>query len=218
MAGRATNSDILHTNALGFRVSRKFTIGLDKGPGGKGFSGFSDDAIQEIKTRHKSYTSCYGCYVFSVKVGRGVAPIYVGSATRQTLGKEAFNDRNLRKCERYIRQYKRPVAYITFIAPNDKVDSGAKTRRGNCPKKTIQKLEKVLTAVAFRRNRTLINTQNRGLQDFFIHGALNCNPGRPRAEVADFKDMLGLQDKSIVVVNIFVKKSAQQSRKAVQKQ
>ncbi len=197
MTRKAQSCDLRVDNALEFHVSRMIAVALIKGPGGRKYT---EKSIATVKNRRKIYTDCYGCYIYSVKAGRGFTPIYVGSATEQSLGEEAFTSDKLLKCLQYLAEYKKGSLYITFVAPKNKVDPTAITHRGPCPTKRIQKLEKVLTAVAYRKNRKLINKRNRGLQEFFINGALNSNAGQPRNEVADFKKMIGLLDNIIILV------------------
>lgn len=205
MNNRSKTSDIVRKNALAFRVSRKIKIDHSSGPGGRTVS---DELIRNIVKRYATFTMCYGCYVYFVRAGKGSIPIYVGSTTERTLGSEAFTHTNLHHhCLQYLARYKKATLFITFIVPKDKADQNAKTRRGKCPKKTILKLEKVLTALAFRKNRNLLNKQNRGLQEFFIPGAINTNAGRPTTAVAEFKDMMGFGNKSVVVVKTIVTKT-----------
>ena len=210
MTKKTQIGDVLLGNALKFHVSQMIKVDLVNCPGGRKFS---DDAIRDLIKRHKAFTKCYGCYAYSVRAGKGYTPIYVGSATRQSLGVEAFNSANQLKCLQYMADYKKGSLHITFIAPKDKIDPDTETRRGCCPEKIIQKLEKVLIAVAFRKNRNLINKQNLGMLPFVINGALNSDAGRPRKEVADFKNMLGLRDKSIVVVENLCKKPQTKAKK-----
>ena len=135
-----------------------------------------------------------------MKAGKGFTPIYVGSATERSLGIEAFSDDKIKKFLNHMTDYEKGTLYITFIVPKDKVNDGMCTRRGPSPKKTIKCLEKVLIAVAYRKNKNLLNKQNRCLASFFINGALNSNVGRPTMTVSSFKDMMGFRDKSIVVI------------------
>ena len=201
MAKRSRSTDIRCEKALEFHVSPGIAIKLKKNKFGRIFS---DEAIKSILVQYKEYTDCYGCYIYSIKAGKGFTPIYVGSTTKQSLGKEAFTDDKFIKCLIQMNYYKKGTLHITFIVPKDKVDDDTSTRRGRCPKKTIECLEKVLIAVAYRKNKYLMNKQNRCLADFFINGALNSDAGGPKKEVTKFKNMMGLRGKSIVVVKTHV--------------
>lgn len=197
MAQKSRSKDIRCDNAVEFIVSHGITVELVKGVSGRTFS---MESVKRILMRHKKYAECYGCYIYSIKAGRGFTPIYVGSATRQSLGKEAFNSDKLVKCMNHLTGYKKGSLQITFIVPKDKVDNSMSTRRGRRPSKIIECMEKALTAVAYRKNKSLENKHNRCVSGFFINGALNSNAGRPRKEVVAFKDMIGLSDKALVVI------------------
>ena len=197
MGKKSRSKDSRGDKALEFHISSGIDVGLVKNKCGRKFS---EEAIENILCKYKDYSDCYGCYIYSVKAGKGFTPIYVGSATRQTLGEEAFTSDKRLKCLQYMSEYGKGSLHITFVVPKDKIDSSMGTRRGRYPTKTIECLEKVLIAVAYRKNKHLMNKQNRCLSNFFINGALNSDAGRPREEVVKFKDMMGLRDKSIVVV------------------
>ena len=197
MLKRSKIKDVRHEKALEFLVSRAIVVELEMGTSGRCFN---KNSVKEILSRHSRYTNLYGCYVYSIKAGRGFTPIYVGSTTKRTLGEEAFDSDKLLKCLQHITSYKKGSLQVSFIIPKDKFDRNVKTRRGRCPKKIIEKLEKVLTAVAYRKNKNLINIQNRCMAEFFIRGALNSEEGRPKKEVAVFKQMIGLRDKLSVVI------------------
>ena len=56
-----------------------------------------------------------GCYVFGIRAGRGMLPIYVGMTKSQNLITEAFNEKNLNRVNEYInRQKGNPVIYIIY--------------------------------------------------------------------------------------------------------
>ena len=197
MLKRSKIKDVRHEKALEFLVSRAIVVELEMGACGRCFN---KNSVKEILNRHSKYTNLYGCYVYSIKAGKGFTPIYVGSTTKKTLGEEAFDGDKLLKCLQHLTNYKKGSLQVTFIVPKDKIDQTVKTRRGRCPKKIIEKLEKVLTAVAYRKNKNLINIQNRCISEFYIRGALNSENGRPKKDVAVFKRMIGLHDKLPVVI------------------
>ena len=197
MIKRTGSKEVRSDKALEFRVSELIDVKLIKAKCGRIPS---DEAIRKICSKHKRFTECYGCYVYSVKASKGYTPIYVGSATKQTLGEEAFGPEKRLKILEQMAYYQKGTLKVSFIVPADKIDSNLPTRRGKCPKNLILKMEKVLTAIAYRKNARLINKKNRALQGFFINGALNSDAGRPSGEVREFKKMIGLRDKSMVVL------------------
>lgn len=197
MKKRPTNKEIRQSNALEFHVSESINVKMEPRINGRVFA---QDAVQSILKKYKKYADCYGCYVYSVKAGKGFTPIYVGSATRQPLGKEAFGSDKFLKCLQHIASYKNCSLQISFVVPRNKVDSDMDTHRGRCPRKKILKMEKILTAIAFRKNNNLINKQNLCFSDLFINGVLNSDAGRPRKEVSAFKKLMGLNDKTVFVL------------------
>lgn len=197
MAKKSRRKDIRRKNALEFRVSQGINVGLVKSKCGRRFS---EEAVGSILSKCRDYTDCYGCYIYSVRAGKGYTPIYVGSATKRSLGVEAFAGDKRLKCLQHMANYGKGTLHITFVVPKDKVDENSCTRRGRCPENIIKSLEKVLIAVAYRKNESLINKQNRCLADFYIKGALNSDGGFLSKAVFDFKDMMGMWDKEIVVI------------------
>lgn len=197
MANKSRSKDIRVDKALEFSVSKGIHVEFEMCACGRKFS---PESVNGILAKYKKFTDNFGCYIYAIKAGKGFTPIYIGSATKQSLGKESFDGDKLLKCLQHMASYLKGSLQITFIVPKDKIADDARTRRGRCPAKTIWKLEKVLTAVAYRKNNNLVNKHNHCLAEFFINGAMNSDAGRPRKDVVAFKEMMGLCDKFLVVV------------------
>ena len=196
MSEYSGNKDILKQNPLAFHVSKLIDMKLIKGKCGRKQD---EKRIKTIIKQYSSFTDDYGCYVYSVKAGKGYTPVYVGSAVEQTLGEEAFSaDKGLKYLEQMV-DYAKGTLMVSFVVPEK--------RRGRTPKRAIQQLEKYLTVVAYRKNRNLINVKNLGRVGWYIAGAVHAKPGAPRNEVKEFKKMMGLTHKAILIVENSMRKN-----------
>ncbi len=82
-----------------------------------------------------------GCYVFSVKTGRGLEPTYVGKATK-TFNQETFNPTNKHKYHDGFSEYARGLPIMFFVAHPD--------QKGKTSEKKIEKIEQFLITPDFR--------------------------------------------------------------------
>jgi hypothetical protein len=144
-----------------------------------------------LKTEAGAYIARPGCYVFSCAAPKGSIPIYVGKAGKNIL-KEAFNYHNVTKLNRYLfhkrgGQLELYIIYQERVRVRDRVSALV----GNPT--AIAEIEEFLLGFAARRNKALINIHGVG-QSWHIHGV--DQPGKPRAEVKKFKEMMGMKSRS----------------------
>lgn len=131
-----------------------------------------------------------GCYVFSIRAGKGALPWYVGLAEKQSFRKECFTPHKINHYNNAIAARK-GTPFLTLIpkyTPNWKLSSP--NNRGH---RDIQQLEVMLIGNCLTRNKNLLNVSDtKLLREMMVHGLLNSPPGKPKSEVRDFKSLLGL--------------------------
>lgn len=131
-----------------------------------------------------------GCYVFSIRAGKGSRPWYIGKAEKQSFRKECFALHKLNHYNNAIAARKgTPV--LTLVA---KYTPGGKlVRPTGSLHKDIQHLETMLIANALGRNDELLNVKDtKLLKNMVVPGLLNSSKGKPSNSVAEFKVLLGL--------------------------
>lgn len=131
-----------------------------------------------------------GCYIFSVKAGRGALPWYVGLAEKQSFRKECFTPHKLNHYNNSIAGRK-GIPILTLIGkytPGNKLilPTGAEHR-------DIQFLELLLIANAMSKNGALLNIKDtKLLREMVVPGLLNSSQGKPTTAVVELKAILGI--------------------------
>ena len=112
-----------------FNVHGWFEIDYEKRKGGRTLV-FENFWSEGSKARYLE-DEC-GCYVFAVKTGRGLEPIYVGKATK-TFKQETFNPANKHKYHDGFSEYAKGLPLMFFVVHPD--------QRGKTNEKQIEKIE-----------------------------------------------------------------------------
>jgi hypothetical protein len=131
-----------------------------------------------------------GCYIFSIRSGRGCLPWYVGRAEKQSFRRECFAPHKLNHYNNAIGGRK-GTPLLTLIA---KYTSGTRLV-GPTGKlhSDIRRLETILIANALSRNPQLRNIHDAALlRKMHVAGLLNAKPGKPAAAVSQFRALLGI--------------------------
>jgi hypothetical protein len=165
-----------------FQVSISFDISPSvRGRGGKIID---NTCIDTFWAAAQDYQARHGCYVFSLRAGKGARPWYVGKASMLTLGKEAFS---LHKREIYntIIGDHAGTPMMTFVVPA----SG----KGKTPHLMIDEIEEYLIGHAASRNVNLANKRKLPSQKWTIQGVVPAAQGKPAATAAAFKTLMGIQ-------------------------
>jgi hypothetical protein len=160
-----------------FHVSQLFEVPIIRGS--KGYRQVDAKLSRELL---KEWSIAKGCYVFSLRAGRGIKPIYVGK-TDSNLCNEALNNRNLKNLNSFLNERKGSlVLQFLYEAP----------RKGKYSKKRIDDLEKMLIGFASRRNPNLLNVKRRENSVVRIKGVLNSEAGKPSRAESMLRSTLGL--------------------------
>lgn len=131
-----------------------------------------------------------GCYIFSIRAGKGSLPWYVGMAEKQSFRKECFTPHKINHYNNAIAS-RRGTPEITLIP---KYTNGAKlvNPTGNTHR-DIQQLEAMLIGNCLTRNRGLLNLRDtKLLREMIVPGLLNSPSGNPGSSVRSFKRLIGV--------------------------
>jgi hypothetical protein len=125
-----------------------------------------------------------GVYIFAIRAGRGITPIYVGKATRRFRG-EAFADH--KRAHHYslaLANYGRGTPVMFFVTwPED--------RKANL--QMIKDLEDFLIQTGVARNPDLSNIRGRGEKKWSISGVVRSGGKRPSKSEQAFSALMGLK-------------------------
>lgn len=126
-----------------------------------------------------------GCYVFAVKTGRGLTPIYVGKAAK-TFKQEAFNGTNKYKYHDGFSEYGRGKPVIFFV-----VHPGTRGRRNE---KHIGAIEDFLIQTGVAKNPKLQNVRGAQTPEWSIQGVIRSRKGRRSGPEAAFRRLFDLTE------------------------
>ena len=107
-----------------FNVRGWFGIEYEKRKGGRTLV-FDNFWSEGSKANHLADER--GCYVFAVKTGRGLEPIYVGKATK-TFKQETFNPANKHKYHDGFSEYAKGLPLMFFVVHPDQKARQTKSR------------------------------------------------------------------------------------------
>jgi hypothetical protein len=124
-----------------------------------------------------------GCYVFSIRAGKGEKPWYVGKASRQSLAEECFALHKLKIYDDILGERK-GTPRLTFVVPQ--------RTRGNWPMQAIDEVEEFLIGHAASRNADLANKRRLPNQTWSIRGVAPMTRGAPTLNGNSFKRLMGI--------------------------
>ncbi len=125
-----------------------------------------------------------GCYIFSMKAGKGEKPFYVGKAAKQSFRDECFSPHKRADHYNYVLCSQRGTPYMCFVVQR-KV-------RGKWSMTAIDGVEEFLIAYAAARNSSLTNKRRLPDLGWSIRGVAAAGPGKPSKEAKSFRTLLGI--------------------------
>ncbi len=141
------------------------------------------------KELEEGLSGAIGCYLFSIRAGRGELPWYVGLAQRQSFRKECFTDHKLKHYNSAIASRK-GTPLLTLIPKFTKTEQYAKPSPNG--HRDIVFLENMLIGTCLRRNPKLLNSRDtKLLREMVVHGLLNNPRGKNYSSVTEFKNLIG---------------------------
>lgn len=133
-------------------------------------------------THHPSLKAKNGCYVFAMRSGGGIMPMYVGKATKN-FGQECFSSHKLGKCNEILANYSKGTLVIfLFESPSGK----------KAPTYQIDLLENFLIQSALSVNDELLNIKKTKQEKWSIRGLIRSSAGKPTLAAKAAGRMLGL--------------------------
>lgn len=130
-----------------------------------------------------------GCYVFSVRAGRGVLPWYVGKAEKQPFRSECFAAHKLNHYNNIVAS-RRGTPFLTLVTKYTPTDRLVKP--GSSDHRDIDFLETMMISAAIRRNPEVFNVRDtKLLREMIVPGILNTPQGKAHSCVASFRDLMG---------------------------
>ena len=124
-----------------------------------------------------------GCYVFGVRAGRGLKPLYVGKATK-TFKQETFNPSNRQKYHNGFSEYGKgtPVMFFVVHPP----------QKGRTNAREISAIEDFLIQAGVARNPNLQNVKGRMRPAWSIKGVVRSGVGKRSVAETQFGAVFGL--------------------------
>jgi hypothetical protein len=163
-----------------FVVDGPYDIPFEWRPGGRTllYKDFWEqcDALEELQWER-------GCYVFAIRAGKGITPLYVGKATR-SFRQECFNAGNRYKFSSGLADYSKGTPVLYFVRHPQ--------QRGKTNAKQIGEIENFLIQNAVIRNPDLQNVHGRQKPKWSIRGVIRSGKGKPTGAESEIKRILGL--------------------------
>ena len=124
-----------------------------------------------------------GAYVFGIRSGGGMSPIYVGEATKG-FGQECFTNDKLLKYALGLAAYDKGTPVLFFVASLQK--------RGRVNVTVIDDLEDFLIQNAKAKNPDIVNKKGTKEASWSIRGVVRGGHGKPSEAARAFRSMMGL--------------------------
>lgn len=129
-----------------------------------------------------------GCYIFSIRAGKGELPWYVGMAEKQSFRKECFTNHKLVHYSNAVAS-RRGTPRLTLIAkytPGGKLVNPTGSEHND-----IKFLETLLIANCLNRNPELMNSRDtKLLREMIVPGLMNTPQGKVSNSVRDFNALI----------------------------
>ena len=163
-----------------FEVHGPYTVSTSTGSAGRRIRKLEG---RSLFARHPAMTERRGCYVFAIRAGRGMTPIYVGKTTKG-FAQECFTPHKLEKYIQCLSDYKRGTPVLFFIT--------FPKRQGRQNDNHLGDLERFLIQTGVAENPELLNVQNTKAADWNIIGVLRSRAGKPSISAQAFRRAMSL--------------------------
>jgi hypothetical protein len=126
-----------------------------------------------------------GCYVFAIRAGPGLQPIYVGIATR-SFKQETFTSANRHKYHNGFSKYAKGTPLMLFVVHPPQ--TGPRNVR------EIEEIEDFLIQAGVAKNSDLQNVHGAQQPTWSIKGVIRSEAGRRSRAEAEFARLFDLRD------------------------
>jgi hypothetical protein len=165
-----------------FEVHGPFEITYENRKGGRCLV-FDDFWAQESDAQYLAKER--GCYVFAIRTGGGLQPIYIGKATK-TFKQETFNPSNRHKYHNGFSDYSRGTPLMFFIVHP--------AQKGPTNGKHISEIEDFLIQAAIVKNPNLQNVKGIQRPSWSIKGVIRGGIGRRTNTEVQFGELFDFHD------------------------
>lgn len=122
-----------------------------------------------------------GCYVFGMRAGGGISPIYVGKTTK-TFYQECFQPQKIEKYNDALSDAIRGKPVMFFVCLKGKDRNGS-----------ISDVEQYLIDIALAKNPNIRNIKGTKGPDWSIKGVIRSGKGAATKQSKIFKGMMGVK-------------------------
>lgn len=144
----------------------------------------------EVEQIENNLSTAIGCYVFSIRAGRGILPWYVGLAEKQSFKKECFTSHKLVHYNEVVVSRK-GTPMLTLIPKH--TPTGRLVFPTGGEHRDIQFLELKLIEKCLKRNSDLCNSSNtKLLKEMVVCGLMNTPKGKQNQNTIDFRNLIGV--------------------------
>jgi len=135
-----------------------------------------------------SISCAVGCYVYSIRAGKGILPWYVGLAEKQVFSDECFSTSKLNYYNDAIAARKGTPELFLIIRTTE----GGKISKPTVNEyKDVQTLESMLIKTCIDRNPELYNIkETKYLREMVVPGYLNNPKGRDTKRIKELQEIL----------------------------
>jgi hypothetical protein len=165
-----------------FEVRGPFEISFEVHPGGRVLV-FDDFWNGDSEAAYLAEER--GCYVFAIRSGGGLQPIYVGKAAK-SFRQETFNPANRHKYHNGFSDYARGTPLMFFVVRS--------TRKGLTSKLLIKQIEDFLIQAGVAKNPRLQNVIGTQQPRWRIKGVIRSGVGKRGHTQELFRDLFDIHD------------------------
>lgn len=166
---------------LSFKVVGPLKVRYYKDVGGRTIRAADVTAFWDA---HAKFQKRRGCYVFSMRTGRGWTPGYVGK-TKKNFKQEIFGPHQLTRYYEFMASYKRGRPMLFFVL--------AERAKGQPNNSKIREVEKYLIDLGLAVNPELLNKKDTKQPGWGIQGVIRGSKGNVSAGTESFRQMLGIK-------------------------
>jgi hypothetical protein len=164
-----------------FTIHGPFPIPFEKKKGGRTLT-FDEFWVEGAEAQYLATSR--GCYVFAMRTGGGLQPIYVGKATK-TFKQETFNPGNRHKYHNGFSDYAVGTPLMYFVAhPNQK---------GPTNNSRISEIEDFLIQAGVVKNPNIQNIKGTLKPSWSIKGVVRSGVGKRSHGEVEFGSLFGIR-------------------------
>lgn len=164
-----------------FEIHGPFELTYEKRKGGRTlvFDGFwsADSDVNYLSDER-------GCYVFAIRAGKGLNPIYVGQASK-TFRQETFNPSNRHKYHDGFSEYAKGTPVMFFVVHP--------TQKGPTNAKQITEIEDFLIQAGVAKNPNLQNVRGAQRPKWSIRGVIRSGQGKRTHAETSFRSIFKIK-------------------------